>query len=366
MKKIIHIQLKPILSGVQKVCLDEMRYLGKGYDQTLICTATGTLTELAKKEGVKIVTIDSLVREISPGKDIKTIVKLVKIINEIKPDIIHTHSSKTGFLGRIAAKIAGVKKIVHTVHGFAFPSTKNRLLKFIYYAMEFIAALCTDEMIVMNEDDYLTALNKLPIKKNKIHLINNAVELLDVECPLTSQDIIKNPQKFNIIMVGRLCEQKNPLLLIKAFSKLNDDRANLYIIGDGPQRFLLEEFIERNALSEKVFLLGWRDNVQKILPSFDLFVLPSLWEGMPLAIIEAMAAKLPVLCSDIPSNRFLINRAAGELFESNNVEALRQKIENLLDNVELQVNYKERAYQAVLKDFDLRDRINKVVKIYEK
>ncbi|QHM74988.1 Putative glycosyltransferase EpsF [Mixta theicola] len=366
MKKIIHIQLQPILSGVQKVCLDEMRNLGKEYEQILVCSSTGTLTDLAKKEGVRTITINSLVRDISPWNDLKSLIKLVKLFKDLKPDIIHTHSSKTGFLGRVAAKIAGVKKIVHTVHGFAFPSTNNRLLRFIYFAMEYIAALCTDDIIVMNEDDYLTALNKLPIKKNRVHLIYNAVEIIGDEHSEFSRDIIINHDKYNIIMVGRLCEQKNPILLLKAFLKLKDDQTNLYIVGDGPQREYLEKFIEQNELNDKVFLLGWRDNVQHLLPHFDLFVLPSLWEGMPLAILEAMAARVPVICSDIPANNFLISKSAGMLFESNNDEALKQKIKKMLNNAQLQNIYRQKAYDSIRENFNLKDRINKIVGIYGK
>lgn len=361
MKKILHIQLMPILSGAQKVCLDEIENLGKNYEQWLLCSGVGPFTKKASEFGVKHIVVDNLKREISIRDDLLALFKIYQDIKNKKFDIVHTHSSKTGFLGRVAARCAGVKTIVHTVHGFAFPSTENILLKIIYYVMEVIAALCTDALIVMNKSDYELAKKYLPISNNKIYLLNNGVKLEKFKC---KGDNYTNNDTIKIVMVGRLCEQKNPLLLLNAFCSLQDNY-QLYYIGDGPLRTEIEKEILNKKLNERVKILGWVDNVPEVLPSFDIFVLPSRWEGMPLAMLEAMASGLPVISSDIPSNRFLIENTNGELFKSEDAISLKEKIEYLGRDPKKRALISQDAYKKIKANFSLDARICSLRRIYE-
>ncbi|WP_455814384.1 glycosyltransferase family 4 protein [Pseudomonas graminis] len=348
-----------------------MSRLGSHYHQTLVCSGEGDFTREAKKLGVNVICISSLVREISPGKDVSSFIELYKLIKKNQFDIIHTHSSKTGFIGRIAGKFAGVKTIVHTVHGFAFPATKNKLIKSVYYLMELLAAFCTSHLIVMNSADLDLARKYLPIRNNRIHLLNNAVDSSQYRRE-GHADIVRqlkdlmgiDPGNLNIVMVGRLSEQKNPLLLLTAFNKIADDRARLYFIGDGPLRGEMEEYIQHHQLSERVHLVGWQLQVNLLLPQFELFVLPSRWEGMPLAILEAMAASVPVICSDIAPNKFLIEATSGLLFKSDDVDDLARQIKTLLQDKSLRKHHAEQALVKVKKDFDLNERIRKLEKIY--
>lgn len=361
MKKILHIQLMPILSGAQKVCLDEMENLGPDYEQWLLCSAEGLFTQRAEKLGVKIVIVTKLMRNISLKNDILALLEVYRIIKKGQFDIVHTHSSKTGFIGRLAAKLAGVKKVIHTVHGFAFPSTKNIFTKLIYYFMEVIAALCTDALILMNKNDYTLAKKCLPIKNKKLHLLNNGVDTNKFKRK-TYDDSKTNIIK--IVMVGRLCEQKNPELLLEAFSKLGN-QFELYFIGDGPLRNHLEKNILTKKISERVTLCGWIENATEKLEAFDLFILPSRWEGMPLALLEAMASGLPVITSDIPANKFLIDNTNGLLFRDNDVNDLKNKIIELAENSEKRKHISEDAYNKVHANFSLTSRIKYLKEIYE-
>ncbi|VEA76338.1 galactosyltransferase [Salmonella enterica subsp. arizonae] len=126
-------------------------------------------------------------------------------------------------------------------------------------------------------------------------------------------------------MVGRLCEQKNPLLVLEAIKKLNND-FSIDFIGDGPLKEEVQNKIIEYGIAERVKLLGWCVSVEDILYKYDLFVLPSKWEGMPLAILEAMAAKIPVLCSDIDANRYLLGKTSGFLLKAKIVTILLIKL----------------------------------------
>ena len=167
-----------------------------------------------------------------------------------------------------------------------------------------------------------------------------------------------------IVMVGRLCEQKNPLLLLNAFCSLQDNY-QLYYIGDGPLRTEIEKEILNKKLNERVKILGWVDNVPEVLPSFDIFVLPSRWEGMPLAMLEAMASGLPVISSDIPSNRFLIENTNGELFKSEDAISLKEKIEYLGRDPKKRALISQDAYKKIKANFSLDARICSLRRIYE-
>ncbi|WP_252397637.1 glycosyltransferase family 4 protein, partial [Escherichia coli] len=350
-------------SGAQRVSLDEMQTLSQEFQQSMVCSKEGRLTEQARRFGVRTHIISSLTREISILKDFVSFFQLYKLIKKEKFDIVHTHSSKTGFLGRVAAKLAGAKKIVHTVHGFAFPSTQNKIIKSIYFLMELIASYCSSIIIVMNESDEKIAREfLLKNKKTKLFLINNAI---DVDKYNKDKDKDKDKDKvfFRIVMVGRLCEQKNPLLLIEAVKDL-ESNIQVDIIGDGPLKVKLLEKINQYNLADKVNFLGWIDAVEEYLYQYDLFVLPSRWEGMPLAMLEAMAAKVPVLSSDIEANKYLIEKTAGVLFEDNNCEDLKHKIKDLYSNVQYRDNIASKAYQSLIKDFNLVKRTKILESLY--
>ncbi|WFQ78876.1 glycosyltransferase family 4 protein [Xenorhabdus sp. SF857] len=345
MKKIAHIQLLPLLSGVQKVCLDELLRLDPSeFERYLICSSPGPLTEEAEKVGIKCIYISTLTRDISPKQDLITLFNLISIFKKYKFDIVHTHSSKPGVLGRIAAKICGVRFIVHTVHGFSFPAAKNKIQNFIFYVMEKIGTLCGDMLICLHDNDKNIAMYKLGSPYDKTIILKNGVdtnhyikhssdkiENLRNEIGFDDNDII-------IGMVGRLWPQKNPILLIDACKDLllKDQRLHLVFIGDGELKNSILNKSKELSIEYKVHLMGWRKDTNNFLNVFDIFVLPSLYEGMPLAILEAQSSSLPCIVSDIPGNNHLVeNNVTGLLFESNSIDELKEKLCLLINNSHL-------------------------------
>lgn len=375
MKKIAHIQLLPLLSGVQRVCLDELLRLDPSkYKRYLICKEPGPLTIEAEKNGIECIFVPSLTREISFIRDIHSLYSLIKLFKTYKFDIVHTHSSKPGILGRIAAKLCSVKFIVHTVHGFSFPIAKNKIQYSIYYFMEKIGSLCGSMLICLHADDKDIATKVLNIPEKNITILENGIDINKYKkVSPDKKRIIREKYNLNdsdivIGMTGRLWPQKNPLLLINACKDIIYENKKIHIVyaGDGNLRKDIESFIEDNNLKNNVHLIGWSNNISEILNIFDIFVLPSIYEGMPLAILEAQSTSLPCIASNIPGNAHIIeNGITGLLFNSNSQIDLKEKIITLLDNPTLQENLSINARNSIIKMHNVDDRINKLCNIYD-
>ena len=221
MKKIAHIQLLPMLSGVQKVTLQELMILNDNeYTKYLICKEEGELTEECKRLGIKTHVVKDLTREINAVKDIIALYKIYKFLKANDIDIVHTHSAKTGFLGRVAAKLAGIPLIVHTVHGFPFDSAKNKYIAFFYKVLEFISARFADIIICLHDGDKETCKKLLHVPESKVLVLPNGIAFTEFfrlsECDKKKARTILGIPESSLVftMVGRLWEQKNPLLIL--------------------------------------------------------------------------------------------------------------------------------------------------------
>lgn len=376
MKKIAHIQLLPLLSGAQRVSLDELQRLPNDkFDKYLICCQTGPLTIEAEKLGIKCIIIDSLTREISPIKDLKSLIHLIKIIKNYRFDIIHTHSSKTGVIGRLAGFISKTPLIIHTVHGYSFPAAKNKIQYIIYYIMERIGSMCGNKLICLHETDKEIAIQNLKVKPNDIYIIPNGVDVKKYTPPsienkqLYRQSLNLSKDDIVIGMTGRLWLQKNPIFLLENMLPLLIENKNIKIlfIGDGELKKELEKFINIYDLNKQVYLLGWRNDIYRILQSIDIFTLPSKWEGMPLAILEAQSSGLPCIVSNITGNNNLVSdNIDGFIFNLEpNGEEFRDKIKKLIYNKELRMKLGIKSREKVILHHSIEQRIQKIEIIYE-
>lgn len=374
--KIAHLQLLPLLSGVQRVSLDELLRLdNKRFEPYLICKEDGPLVSEAKKNGIKCFFCKSLTRNISLKNDMLSFWYLYKLFKKHRFDVVHTHSSKTGVLGRVAAKLAGVPKVIHTVHGFAFPAATNIFSKSLYYAMEWIGTRCSDYIICLHDADRNIVINNLGAKSNKVIIIPNGVDIKKFS-PASDVDKIKKRNELNftnttnlIGMVGRLWRQKNPAVFVDAGIELlrKNVNADFVLVGDGELMNELKEKVEVSGFSSKFHFLGWRDDIPEILSLLDIFVLPSLWEGMPLAILEAQSSGLPCVVSNIQGNDCLVtNNQDGYLFNPESVSELVDILNTLIADKEKQINLGKFARSKITAHFDIDNRIKKMMDLYDR
>ncbi|MBU4387268.1 glycosyltransferase [Candidatus Dependentiae bacterium] len=342
---VLFIITKLELGGAQKVCLSLLDGVKKnGGFAGLISGADGPLvSEVKNLDSVYL--LPEFKREVGLKnifKDIYLFFKLIKLIKKNRKNytdlIVHTHSTKAGILGRWAAFFAGIKNIVHTVHGFGFHENQNKIYWISIYLAEFFTAFITTKFVCVSNYDLKFGSKYLPFFKKKALIIRAAVDYDKFYIPAKC---VKNIESDNFVIGTVSCfkPQKNLIDLLRAFKRLlkdlseKKDKIFLEIVGDGVLRPELENFINQNDLKNNVKLLGWQSNVASIVKTWDLFVMSSLWEGLPCAIIEARLSKLPVISYNISGiPEVIFDNKNGFLVESQNWQLLSEKIKFYINN----------------------------------
>lgn len=372
--KVMHVQLFPYITGVQKVSLEEFKFNINSTEFALIIKNEGPFTEAAKKYGVRIFTVPSIKREISFLSDVAAFFSIYRIILKEKPDVVHTHSSKTGILGRFAAYFAGVNNIVHTVHGFGFPAASSRITKLIYFLAEYLASKVTNTLIVMNNDDFNFANVYFKSRKCNIKFIRNAVDLtkffpLDLSRKITEKSKYFGTDKFVIGFVGRLDDQKNPLEFINAAKMILDCRSDaiFYIVGDGNLSENVRTTINNMGINQSILMLGWRHDVPDLLRATDILISTSLYEGMPLNILEGMASGSVIIASNVTGNRDLVtHKINGLLYPSGNVNELFSNLMLTLDSNSQREEFIKSSLLEINNNHTISKRLSNLDCIYKK
>lgn len=290
----------------------------------------GSLHEEAARSGVEVRIVPEMRRAIAPAQDLRVIQWLRRELNQRRIDVLHTHSSKAGIVGRWAARSSSAEAVVHTVHGWPFAIDARPWERRLYLMLERRAARWCDALIVVAESDRESGLRCGIGREAQYRLIRSGIPLdpfrEGARRRVETRVRLSIPPGTPVVgSVLRLSEQKAPLDLIRAFggiaSALAD--ARFLVVGDGPLRQEAERESGKLGLADRVSFLGLRRDVPELLGAMDVFLLPSLWEGLPRTLIQAMASGVPVVCSDIPGNREAIGTdGAGILVPPRNPEAM--------------------------------------------
>ncbi len=320
-KRLLHLQLLPLMSGVQRFSLHLLSALPKDEYEVYVASAPGgPFVDAVKTRGWNYLPIRSLRHPISPW-DIVSFLEIYLLFRRYRFDIVHTNSSKTGLLGRIAARMAGVPLVVHTSHGTSFQPHHPAPLYRLYAFLEKLGNRFGDYNIFVNHSDRLKCLEMGLLPESKAITIYNAMP----------EDSFKHIQRtrgddssFIIGSTIRFSEQKNVINLILAACKAcaRFEQLKFIILGDGEHFALCKRIVASHRLTERIILPGWDSEVTPWLGTFDASILFSRWEAMPFSIIEAMHASLPVIGSDIPSIRELVDDSVGWLVPLDDEEAL--------------------------------------------
>ncbi len=326
----------------------------------------------AREKGVRFTTIGTLVRRISPIKDLLALLSILWLILKEKPYVVHTHCSKAGILGRLAAALARVPIVIHTPHGHVFYGHFNRLLSRLFLWIEKLYALFTDRIIALTngeKEDYLKFSIGRPCKLATAHsgvdvhrYMRHNIDVIEEKQALGLQ-----PNGFVIGFVGWLLPIKGPVHLLNALSKVWPEHPDvcLVFVGKGDLDVDLRTRALELKADNRVKFLGWRDDIETIMQIIDLLVLPSLNEGMGRVVVEAMAAGKPVVASNVGGIPDLVAHGqTGFLVPPADEDALAQAIVHLVNDPEQakKMGVKGRLHSH---RFSLAAMIEKLDAIYE-
>lgn len=376
----LYVLTKLELGGAQKVCLSLLKGLQeKGIESSLISGPEGVLVSEAKKSS-SVYLINSFRREVgfkSIFLEIKTFVCMILLMRKIKKNnsslIVHTHSTKAGIFGRWAAFFAGVKKRVHTVHGFGFHKYQSKIGWVVNYIFEFLASFVTTHYVCVSDEDRKTGRRLIPNFLKKSSIIRAAVDWDRFYQPAILYKEKSNDEKqFIFGTVSCFKPQKNLLDLLKAFKLFRDKLMNkqkenvlLQIVGDGILRKEIEQWIHENKMKEYINLLGWQSDVAPFLRNWNVFTMSSLWEGLPCAVVEARLSRLPVISYSIGGIPEVIKDGInGFLVKPGNWKKFSERMGQLYNNYQLYSDM--RQLQEDLSDFRDQSMIDNHINLYNR
>jgi glycosyltransferase involved in cell wall biosynthesis len=342
MIRVLHIHTLPIVSGSGINTFLSMQGMDKNiYEVELACAPGGRLIPLVQQNHMEVRPFKNMVQPLHPLKDTMALMDLTAFLRRHFYHIVHTHNSKAGFLGRMAAKLAGVPVIVHTVHGFAFHDQEPLWRRVVFRNLERLGSHWCDKMIFISQPLMDWALNDHIVAEGKIEKIYSGIQM-DKFLPVKGEEKDRIRSKWGLKqeeavvgMVSKLWEGKGHTVLIEAFKLLKEKikDAKLVIVGEGYLYDELLKMVDTNGLRESVLFTGFQMNVSEIIATFDVAVLPSFFEGMGRVLLEAMAMEKPVVATRVGGIPDLIDQGInGLLVRPGNVKELAEALEEVLSD----------------------------------
>lgn len=293
-KKLLFVVTKSNFGGAQRYVYDLATSVALEYDVAVAFGPTpdgsqGILAQRLDGKNIRTILVPELKRDVSVFQDVHAFFALLELFKKERPDIVHLNSSKAGGIGALSARLAGIPRIIFTVHGWPFEEKRNVISRFLMYISSWITALLSHAVIVVSDFDRAIARN-MPLVGKKTVRIYNGIKPLTFD----SGDVVRHsfPKEVHIVgTIGELTANKNQIALIEQAK--NDPNMYVAIVGDGEDRSMLKRKIEEYGLQHRVKLFGFM-LANTVLKGFDSFTLPSIKEGLPYVLIEARVAGLPI------------------------------------------------------------------------
>jgi len=308
---VVHVITKLELGGAQLNTLHTVEHLDPArFEVYLLCGPGGVLRSRLADEGRQIV-VPALGREIRPGRDLRALWQLRRLLRRIEPQIVHTHSSKAGILGRLAARLAKTPVIVHTVHGFSFSPQQPLLQRRFYRLAERLCRGLTDHFVFVSRADQELA-ERLKLTRGNSSLLRSGFPL---ERFSAAGDAAAARARFELPPDAFVCgtiapfkPQKGLLRLAEAAERViaRNPAVHFLIAGDGEGRPRLEAELRQRRIERNFRLPGFVIDVENAMDACDIGVSTALWEGLPQSLVQLRLKKKAIVASDIPGNREVV------------------------------------------------------------
>jgi sugar transferase (PEP-CTERM/EpsH1 system associated) len=367
---VVHLLYRLDIGGLETVVVNLINHMPADEFSHVVIS----LTECSNfKEQIKDPTVAIYQLEKKEGKDLAVWWRLWKLLKKLKPDILHT-CNLSALEGVIPARLAGVPVVIHAEHGrdgYDLDGSNKKYLFLRRLLLPFV-----DRVIPVSEDLALWLEREVKVPKEKINTIINGIgcqlpsRKKDQRLPLPDQEFAPK-DSFIIGTVGRLWPVKDQGNLLQAFAHLiglvGDDggRLRLVLIGDGPQRAELEQLADQLGITQQLWISGWREDVSQLLRAMDLFALPSMAEGTPLTILEAMAAGLPVVATQVGGvAEMVVPGKTGLLVAPGNHQDLAQALYSYVNNPDLAPLHGAAGRELFLQKFTLEQMVHQYKRLF--
>lgn len=329
MKILYVITRSDVMGGASVHLLDLVEGMStRGHHTEVLVGGEGIFVEKCRDRGIRVTSLNNLVRPVNPLKDLLCFFELFNKLKRSRPDIVHLHSSKAGILGRMVCKLLGFP-CVFTAHGWAFTEGVARNKRYAYTFIEKLMAPLAKKIIAVSDYDKKLALNCGVSNESQLITIHNGVKSFH------DKESLKPTGLVQLVMVARFDAPKDQELLIKAMAMVKSPNWALTFVGDGPNLNSCISLAQKLDLSKQLKFVGHSDNIAEHVNSSHIFILLSHWEGLPLTILEAMSAALPIIASNVGGVAETFDPSCGILVDNNDISSIASEIDNLIINTNL-------------------------------
>ena len=302
----------------------------KGFRVTILAGEGEWLFERCKEADLPCLRVPFMQREIRPWLDLPTIFSLARLLKKLRPDAVHLNSSKMGVVGSLSARLAGVPRVVYCIGGWAFLESIASWKKGVYAIAERLTAGLKDQIICLHPGDKQAALVRHIHPREEIVVVPNGVDLPMLDRARLSraearQLLTLSQDRFVFGTIANFYATKNLPAYIRGVAPLlqSSPSATLVLIGEGTERPQIEQVIREHNLESQIILTGAQPTAHRLLSAFDVFVLPSTKEGMPFSTLEAMAARLPCIVTDVGAHAWMLENTGSWVVQCEDSNALR-------------------------------------------
>ncbi len=371
--KILYIITKSNWGGAQRHVFDLATHAKKnGQDVVVALGGEGVLRDRLREAGVTTRPLSHLKRDINIGDEFGSLYEMYKLIGEEKPDILHLHSTKAGALGALIGRLRRVKKIIFTAHGWAFNEDRPFIQKFLIMFASWVTMLLCTHIITLSEKEIGQG-EAFPLVADKMRMVRLGITAPMFFATSSAQHFFQSKtteplsKKFVIGTIAELHPNKGLIYALNALEKLMHKNPNFifFIIGEGEQRTTLENLIKEKKLEKHVVLLGYVPHAAEYLRGLNLFLLPSIKEGLPYVLIEAGFAGIPVVATTVGGIPELINdMETGILIQPKKSEEICHALEFLMEHKNTQREYARNFQERVRSFFNIDQMLSGTFKIY--
>ncbi|MHB1330714.1 MAG: glycosyltransferase family 4 protein [Minisyncoccota bacterium] len=365
--KILYGITKSNFGGAQKYVFDlALEAKNNNHEVSVLCGGDGLLVKKLLENKIRVISLPSLSRDVNLISDFLTFISIFKLLRKERPDVFHLNSSKMGVMGALAGRLAGLKKIIFTAHGWAFNEVRHWIEQIIIEEIAWITILLSDKTICVSER-IKSDVDSKPMTSKKLVVIKNGADIFDLLSKEDARKALVPELPQDSLLVGTLSElhhTKGIDIALRAINKM-ETKVHFVVMGSGEASNKLRKLTKTLGISERVHFLGFLENAKEYLKALDIFTLTSRTEGLPYVLLEAGLASLPVVATNVGGIPEIVkDNQTGILVPKEDYKTLSKLLDKLINSPETQKKLGESLNKKILKNFSKEKMVRETLNLY--